>query len=325
MARWQDAQRLSANTVALWLPPLGLVAGWWLAPDHLQLGAYISIIAIFAISLDLLLGYAGVITLGHAAYFGIGAYVVAILGVRGLSDPIVGLLLAMVISAAAGIIGGMLTCRISGLALIMLTFALNQVLHEIANRAKWLTGGSDGLNVSITPVLGLFRFDLFGRTAYIYCGVVLCLVAIFARWLVRTPFGRSLHAIRENPLRSSAIGISIEWRLIAISSISGALAGAAGALLTQTTQFVGLKVFSFELSAEVLIMVVLGGVAKIYGAIIGAAGYIIAQDLIARSDPVYWYLWIGIILVARVWLPALWRRLPPDLSFANILRLGRAG
>jgi branched-chain amino acid transport system permease protein len=181
------------------------------------------------------------------------------------------------------------------------TLVVSELLQEAANRLGWLTGGADGLQgITIAPVLGLFRFDLFGRTAYLYCLVILFLAWALARLIVHSPFGRSLIGIRENVTRMHAIGSPVFRRRLRIYAISAALAGVAGALLTQTTQFVALQVLSFQLSGSVLVMLILGGVGRLYGAFIGAPLYMIAQDQLARDDPAYWLFWIGLLLVVVV-------------------------
>jgi branched-chain amino acid transport system permease protein len=196
---------------------------------------------------------------------------------------------------------GAVILRTKGLTLLMLTLAITTILLEIANKATDLTGGADGLSgIVVSPILGLFRFDMFGKTAYLYC-----LLALFASWwivrrIVYSPFGASLAGIRENITRSHAIGAPAYARLVAVYTISATMAGCAGALLTQTNQFVGLNVLSFEFAGELLVMLVLGGVGRIYGAFIGPLAYMIAQDQLAKQFPEYWYFGIGLLLVAVV-------------------------
>jgi branched-chain amino acid transport system permease protein len=199
------------------------------------------------------------------------------------------------------VVTGAIVLRTSGLTLLMVTLVVSELLQEAANRLGWLTGGADGLQgIAIAPLLGLFRFDLFGRTAYLYCLVMLFIAWALARLIVHSPFGRSLVGIRENVTRMHAIGSPVFRRRLRIYAISAALAGIAGALLTETTQFVALQVLSFELSGTVLVMLILGGVGRLYGAFIGAPLYMIAQDRLAREDPAYWLFWIGLLLVVVV-------------------------
>ena len=281
------------------LPWIVTVAAYFLFPTYLSLGSQVLIYILFALSLDLILGYAGIVTLGHAAFFGVGAYTVGILAVHlGWNEPISGLIAAALVAGLLGVISGLVILRTHGLTLLMLTLAVAFMLSEAANRATSLTGGADGLqNFTMQPVLGLFRFDIFGRTAYVYCFVVVFLVWGFVRLLVHSPFGRSLTGIRENVVRMHAIGAPVRRRLVTAYAIAGAIAGVAGGLLAQTTQFVALNVIGFELSGTILIILILGGIGRLYGAFIGAPLYMIAQDRLAETDPVFWKFWIGLLLV----------------------------
>lgn len=282
------------------VPWLVIAAAWFVLPEYRPFGAQILIMVLFALSLDLILGYAGIVTLGHAAFFGIGAYAAGILAANGWTEPLSGLVAAGAAAGIAGAATGAVILRTHGLTLLMLTLAVAFMALEVANKASSVTGGADGLQgMVVDPVLGVWRFDLFGRTAYVYCAVVLFLAWAVARRLVHSPFGRSLTGIRENVQRMHAIGSPVHRRLVTVYAISAALAGLAGGLSAQTTKFVGLNAIAFELSGAVLIMLVLGGVGWLYGAFIGAPVYMIAQDLLAKSDPVYWFFWIGLLLVAR--------------------------
>jgi branched-chain amino acid transport system permease protein len=283
------------------LPWAAAVACYWVFPDYLALGAQIIIMVVFALSLDLALGYAGIVTLGHAAFFGTGAYTAGIIAAHGWTEPLSGIAIAALAAGALGLATGAIILRTRGLTLLMLTLVVAFMLQEIANKAGWLTGGADGLQgVTIAPVLGAFRFDIFGRTAYWYCLAALFLVWVLVRLLVHSPFGASLCGIRENVVRMHAIGTPVFRRLLAVYTVSAALAGVAGALSAQTTQFVGLKVLGFEQSGDVLIMLLLGGIGRLYGAFIGAPLYMLAQDALAKEDPAYWYFWIGALLVIAV-------------------------
>ncbi|MBV9523929.1 MAG: branched-chain amino acid ABC transporter permease [Alphaproteobacteria bacterium] len=283
------------------VPWLGALAAFLALPSYLALGSQILIMVLFALSLDLALGYAGIVTLGHAAFFGTGSYVAGILAARGWGEPISGLLLAGIAAGALGLATGAIVLRTRGLSLLMLTLVVAEMVQEAANKLGWLTGGADGLQgIAVDPLLGLFRFDLFGRTAYLYALAVLFLAWALVRRLVHSPFGRSLTGLRENETRMRAIGAPVFQRRLRIYVVSSVLAGVAGALLAQTTQFVGLQVLGFELSGSVLIMLVLGGVGRLYGAFIGAPLYMIAQDQLARRDPVNWLFWVGLLLVLVV-------------------------
>jgi branched-chain amino acid transport system permease protein len=283
------------------LPWIFAVLAYVLFPDYLSLGSQILIMILFALSLDLVLGYAGIVTLGHSAFFGVGAYAAGIYAAHVSGEPLSGLLVGAVAAAVVGFLSGIVILRTQGLALLMLTLAVTALLAEAANKASFITGGADGLQgVDIDPILGLFRFDLFGRTAYLYSLAVLFLGWVFARRLIHSSFGRSLIGIRENTTRMHAIGSPVRQRLVTIYMISAALAGIAGALLAQTTQFVGLTVLGFQRSGEIVIMLVFGGIGRLYGAFVGASLYMIAQDQLAKLDPTFWYFWIGLLLVMLV-------------------------
>jgi branched-chain amino acid transport system permease protein len=285
-----------------WLPFAVALAAFFLLPEYLSLGARILIYILYALSLDLILGYAGIITLGHSAYFGLGAYVAGILGAKlGVTDPLLQLVCA---GAAGGVLGmatGAIILRTRALTLLMLTLAITSVCLEIANKATPITGGADGLSgIVVAPVLGLFRFDLFGKTAFLYCLVVLLVAWWAVRRMIYSPFGASLTGLRENSARMHAIGAPVYWRLVLVYTISTTLAGIAGALITQTNQFVGLNVLGFEAAGELLVMLVLGGVGRLYGAFVGPLVYLVAQDFLAKQFPEYWYLGIGAMLVVVV-------------------------
>lgn len=283
------------------LPWAAALMAYVLFPSYLPLGSQILATILFALSADLVLGYAGIVTLGHAAFFGTGAYTAGILAAHGWGEPITGLLAAALAAALIGFLSGLVVLRTTGLTLLMQTLVVATLLHELANKASGVTGGDDGLQgMNVWPIFGVLPFDLFGRTAYVYCLVVLFLCWWLARRIVHSPFGRSLTGIRENVLRMHAIGAPVVRRRLVIYTISAALAGVAGALIAQTTSFVGLGVLSLDRSGGVLIMLILGGVGRLYGAFIGVPLYMIAQDRFSEVQPVYWYFWIGLLMVLVV-------------------------
>ena len=272
-------------------------------PDYLALASQIAITALFALSLDLILGYAGIVSLGHAAFFGIGAYTAGLLSKYGWGEPLTGLAAA---ALAAGIVGyatSFVICRFRHLALIMLTLGFGLLLEELANSAGCLTGGVDGLQgIETWKLLGIFPFDLYGYAAYSYALVVLFVLFLFARLVIQSPFGLALRGIRENLVRMPAIGAPSLAHMRTIYTISAAIAGVAGALLAQTTETVSLESLGFNRSADVLIMLILGGTGRLYGGIVGAIVYMVARDRLSGENPQYWYFWIGILLIAVVTL-----------------------
>ncbi len=280
------------------LPWAAAIACYFTFENYHALGAQIFATILFALSLDLLIGYAGIITLGHAAFFGVGAYAAGIMAANGFHEPLSGLVIAALAAGIAGFASGAIVLRTSGLTLLMQTLVVAALLQELANKWTSVTGGSDGLlGMKIDPVFGVFRFDLFGNTAYIYCLAVLFLGWLAARNLICSPFGRSLTGIRENAARMRAIGAPVERRKIIIYTISAALAGVSGALIAQTTALVGLGALSLGRSGELLIMLIIGGIGRLYGAFIGVPLYMIAQDRFAAVDPVFWYFWIGLFMI----------------------------
>ena len=284
-----------------WLFWLLVVAGVLAFPRHYLLINEIAILALFALSLDLILGYAGIVSLGHAAFFGLGAYVAALFAKHVNADPLLGLVVAMAASGFLGLVASTLILRGSDLTRIMVTLGVALILYEIANRMAWLTGGTDGLQgVMMAPLLGRFAFDLSGRTAALYSLTVLFLGFLLVRRLSHAPFGLALQAIRDNRLRAAAVGIPVNRRLATACMLAGALAGLAGALLAQTTSFASLDVLAFHRSADVLLVLVIGGAGYLYGGLIGAVLFTLMHDRLAALTPQYWQFWVGLILVLIV-------------------------
>jgi branched-chain amino acid transport system permease protein len=292
-ARWHPLE------VAFWLAAFAAI---YLFPDRHLILTEIAWLGLFALSLDLILGYAGIISLGHAAFFGLGAYTAALLAKHGIiNEPVLALIVAGLAAMALGFVTSFLVLRGSDLTRLMVTLGVALVLRELANRYGWLTGGADGLQgVTIGPVLGIFRFDMFGHTGYTYCLTVLFILFLIARRVVNSPFGLSLMSVKGNPLRSSAIGISVDARLIAIYTVAAGYAGIAGALLAQTTAFASLEVFSFDRSADLLLVLIIGGAGYLYGGLIGAIIFKFMQDFLSELTPQYWPFWIGLVLVVIV-------------------------
>jgi branched-chain amino acid transport system permease protein len=291
-SRWHPLE------IAFWLATL---LPFVLFPDYLSLASQIAITALFALSLDIILGYAGIVSLGHAAFFGIGAYSAGLLAKHGWGEPLTGLVFAAAIAGLVGLAISFVIARFRHFTLIMITLGLGLLAFEAANRAHWLTGGSDGLQgVSMWPVLGLFKFDLYGYTAYTYSLAVLFLVFLGARRLINSPLGLALRGIRENWVRMPAIGADSQAHIRKAYTIAAAMAGLAGAVLTQTTESVSLESISFQRSADVLVMLVLGGAGRLYGGLIGAIIFMVARDQFSGIAPQYWYFWIGVLLVTVV-------------------------
>jgi branched-chain amino acid transport system permease protein len=290
--RWQWSE------IAFWLATL---LPFVLTPSYLVLASQIAVTALFVLSLDLILGFSGIVSLGHAAYFGIGAYTAGLISTWGWGEPLTGLLAAAIVAGLFGYLTSFIVARFRHLALIMITLGIGLVLQEAANSAGWLTGGFDGLQgIHTWPLFGKIRFDLYGYTAYSYALAILFLIFLIARRLIHSPFGLALRGIRENGLRMPAIGASTHAHIQTIYTIAASIAGVAGAMLAQTTETVSLEALGFQRSADVLVMLILGGTGRLYGGLIGAAVYMVARDQFSGLNPQYWYFWIGLLLIAVV-------------------------
>jgi branched-chain amino acid transport system permease protein len=289
--QWQEA-----------LPWLIAIGAFFVFPDRMTFGSQVLIMVMFALSLDLILGYAGIVTLGHAAFFGIGAYTVGLGAARlGWTEPISGLFAAAIVSAFFGFLSGWFLLRYRGLTLLMLTLATAIMLQEAGNLRSDLSGGYDGLpGLEFKPLLGIFQYDLYGRANYIYALIVLAVLFYFVRRIVYSPFGQALTGIRENVRRMHAIGSPVHRRLVTVYTIAAGIAGVAGALFTQTNAYVTLTVFDFDNSAKVMVMLILGGTGRLYGAFIGAAVYMVLEDHLSKLSPTFWQFGIGLLLVLAV-------------------------
>ncbi len=278
------------------------VIGYFLFPDNLALLTRIVAVALLVLSLDLVTGYCGVATLGHAALFGSGAYAAGILSAHyGVNDPLLMTLAGIVGGAVAGLISGVIILRGHGLPQLVLSIALIHLFHEFANKASSWTGGSDGLSgISADPIFGYFEFDLYGHTAYVFAIALLLIVFVLLRLIVRSPFGMLCRGIKEDPLRIKAMGASPKAALMKMYVISGAVAGVGGALNAITTQVVGLDSLSFTLSAESLVMLVLGGTGSLFGALSGTVIFMLFEDYVSAANPFHWLTMVGALLIAVV-------------------------
>ena len=291
--------RWRAWEVALW-------AAIWAVPvffgQHAALVNEIAILALFALSLDLILGYAGIVSLGHAAFFGAGAYGAALFAKHVMPDPLLGLAVGTLLGALLGLITSPMIVRGTDLTRLMVTMGVALVLLELANKFDGLTGGADGLQgvvmgPLIVPFVGHFDFDLGARVASMYSLAVLFIAFVLLRRIVLSPLGISLQALRDNRLRMGAIGLSVQGRLAAVYTLAAALAGAAGALLAQTTGFASLDVLEFHRSADVMLALVIGGAGWLWGGLVGAIAFKVLHDVISSFTAQYWTFWIGLFLV----------------------------
>jgi branched-chain amino acid transport system permease protein len=287
------------SEIAFWLVVL---ACGFLFPSRYLIMTEILRLALFALSLDLILGYAGIVSLGHAAFFGVGAYGAGLLALHGIvNEPVAALVVAGLAAAVVGFLTSFLVIRGVDLTRLMVTLGIALLLEALAERFSDITGGTDGLQgITMAPILGRFAFDMFGKVGFFYSLVVLFLLFLLARRIVHSPFGLSLRAIRNNPLRAAAIGIPVNRRLIAVYTLASFYAGVAGALFTQTTALASLDVFSFERSADLMLVLVIGGTGYLYGGLIGAVVFRMLQEFFSNLTPQYWQFWIGLVLVVIV-------------------------
>ena len=296
-----EIKRLNRTKIWEWVVLSLMLASPFLFAERAMMINEIAITALFAISLDLILGYSGIVSLGHAAFFGWGVYAAGIFSKLVNPDPIVGLIVVMGSSLVLGLICSLTILRGSDLTRLMVTLGVSLIGLELANQLRDLTGGADGLQgVVMAPIFGVFEFDLSAKVASIYSVLICVLVLLFVRRLVRSPFGFGLVAIRDNSLRARAVGLNVSHRLMVIYAISASLAGLSGALLAQTTGFASLDVFSFDRSADVMLMLVIGGVGWLYGGVLGAVVFKLIQSQLSSITPQYWMFWIGLFLVILV-------------------------
>ncbi|MFT4116928.1 branched-chain amino acid ABC transporter permease [Bradyrhizobium sp.] len=292
-ARWHYGE------FAFWLVVL---ACGFLFPTRYLIMTDILRLALFAMSLDLILGYAGIVSLGHAAFFGVGAYCAGLLALHGIiNEPVLALIAAGLVAMVLGFATSFLVIRGVDLTRLMVTLGIALLLEALAERFSNITGGTDGLQgIEMQPIFGQIPFDMFGKTGFFYSLAVLFLLFLLARRVVHSPFGLSLRAIKNNPLRAAAIGIPVNHRLIAVYTLAAFYAGIAGALFTQTTAIASLDVFAFDRSADLMLVLVIGGTGYLYGGLIGAVIFRMLQEVFSAITPQYWQFWIGLVLVVIV-------------------------
>jgi branched-chain amino acid transport system permease protein len=290
--------RIRLYEIAIWI---AAVAAYFVLPSKMLILTEIAILALFAVSLDLVLGFAGIVSLGHAAFFGLGAYVAGLLALHVVAEPVSGLVVAGLVTGLLGFLTSFLILRGSDLTRLMTTLGIGLMMAELANQMAWLTGGADGLSgFSLDPIFGVFEFDLFGKTGYVYCLVLLFLGVMIMRRIAFSPFGLSLKAIKSNSMRAGMIAVPARKRIVTAYTIAAIFAGVAGALLAQTTSFVSPDVLAFHRSADVLMVLTIGGTGYLYGGIFGAILFTLVKDALSIVTPQYWMFWIGLILVVLV-------------------------
>jgi len=290
--------RIRFFEIVVWV---AAIAAYFVLPSKMLILTEIAILALFAVSLDLVLGFAGIVSLGHAAFFGLGAYVAGLVALYYVAEPVVGLIVAGIAAGILGLLTSFLILRGSDLTRLMTTLGIGLMMAEVANQMAWLTGGADGLSgFSPGAILGLFEFDLFGKVGYLYCLAVLFIGTMIMRRIAFSPFGLSLKAIKGNAMRAGMIAVPARKRIVIVYTIAAVFAGMAGALLTQTTAFVSPDVLAFHRSADVLLVLVIGGTGYLYGGLFGAILFTLVKDWLSVITPQYWMFYIGLLLVILV-------------------------
>ena len=291
---------LTVLLVVLAMAPLGV--GRLYSAYYLNLLTWILIFGLFAAALDLALGYGGLVSFGHAGFFGLGAYAAA-LSLRHLAPSLwLAAPLGVLAAAALAALVGWLAIRTRGVYLAMLTFAFAQLFYEIA--VKWVnvTGGSDGLPGGTRPVLGAgaLALDLSDkRHMYWLALAVVAAGCLAARRVVISPFGRALVGIRESEERAAAIGIDVDRHKRVALVLSGALSGLAGVLFAIHQNFVSPELLYFALSGEVVIIAVLGGLGTLYGALVGAVIAVGIKEVLSTWTD-NWLVFLGALYVVCV-------------------------
>ena len=256
------------------IPVLALIR----SEDYLlSLFERLMIFAIAALSLDLLIGYGGLISFGHAAFVGLGAYAVGILSAHGVHDAVIALPVALLSSALFAYVTGVVCLRTKGVYFIMITLAFGQMVFFTASSLAPY-GGDDGLTIAARNTLGGFAF--FRSEGSLYYLIWGCLLGAycFCRMLVGSRFGRVFRGAKENALRMETIGFNVYRFQLAAYVIAGMMAGLSGFLLANATEFVSPAYMSWQRSGDLIIMVILGGLGSLHGAIIGAGAYLLLEE-----------------------------------------------
>jgi len=275
--------------------------GYIFFPDDLALLTRLIAITCLVLSLDLVTGYCGVATLGQAAIFGTSAYAVGNACLAGITDPLALLAVGIVAGILMGLVSGVLITRFSALPQLVISIAFGQLVAALANKLSQFTGGSDGLaGIFPSALFGVFEFDIFGRTSFGFSLAVLAVVMALLLRFVRSPFGLMCRGIKDDPLRARMIGVAVYPRLIAMYGVSGAVAGVGGALTAINAGVVGLDSVSFELSAEALVMLVVGGAGNLWGALFGSILFQIFEHVVGATNPFHWMTIVGAVLIGIV-------------------------
>jgi branched-chain amino acid transport system permease protein len=275
--------------------------GYFAFPDDLGFLTRLISITFLVLSLDLVTGYCGVATLGQAALFGVSAYAVGNACIAGITNPLLLLAVGAFTGMLMGLMSGALITRFQGLPQLVLSIAIGQLVSSLANKLSSLTGGSDGLSgITPAPIFGMFSFDMYSRVSYVFSLITLAIVMTLLLRFVRSPFGLLCRGIKDDGLRALMIGASPYPRLVIMYGVSGVVAGLGGALMAINTGVVGLDSVSFERSAEVLVMLVLGGAGNLWGALAGAVIFQVFEHIVSAANPFHWMTLVGVLLIVIV-------------------------
>jgi branched-chain amino acid transport system permease protein len=288
---------LGAALVVLALFPL---AG---STFYTELVTKVMILAIFALSLDLLVGYTGLVSFGHAAFYGIGAYTLGLMAPKYEAANLwLTLPMSVLAAGAAALVVGVFVVRVKGIYFIMVTLAFAQMFYFVFHDTKF-GRGSDGISMNFKPgaaIGGYTPFDLGNATHVYYFVFVLMLAAfLFLRVVLRSPFGRALMGIRSNEHRMRSLGFPVYRYKLASFTLAGSLAGLAGYLSALQFGFVNPELLSWHQSGNVLLMLILGGVGSLYGAVVGAFAFVALEEIF-QALTVHWQLLLGAAIVLLV-------------------------
>ena len=272
---------------------------------YTELVTRVMILSIFAISLDLLVGYTGLISFGHAAWFGMGGYVFALLGTKYQITSSLWLTLpaSMLVTALAAFVVGLFVLRTRGMFFIMVTLAFAQIFYFLFHDVKALGGSSDGMNLRGKPSAAIgdwVPFELTDTNTLYYLVLVLLIgLLLFMSFLLRSPLGRALQGIRENEHRMAAIGYPVFRYKLAAFTLAGSLGGLAGYLFAVLNSSVNPELLSWHQSADVLLILILGGMGQLWGGVVGAFTFVLLQELLSGFTKL-WHLWLGVVIVLLV-------------------------
>ena len=275
-----------------------LAAKHWDQLFYVSFASRIMIYALAATSLNLILGFGGMVSFGHAAFFGAGAYTVGILMAEGVDSAWLSWPLAMLVAALLALVIGAVSLRTRGVYFIMITLAFAQMMYYVFVSLR-AYGGEDGLNMASRSRVGLGVHLADDLTFYYFALAILAGALYLMRRLLDARFGQAIQAIRENEARMEAIGFPVYRYKLVCFAIAGAVAGLAGALIANLTSFVSPSLLQWTQSGTLMMMVILGGVGYLYGGVLGALVFLVLEEVLSGYT-IHWQLGVGVVLLAIV-------------------------